>query len=1256
MPLRIRASLSFVFYRHVAPLVRLGQTKILESEDFPPLPDRLSPRSVKPAFFSLPTDTTTKFLFALMRAIPREVGLMALVLLIVGLAGLASPVLVGKLISHVALGADASLVTGIALALGLAFVTVVEGVGLQNFFYVAIGANQIVANALNTLIYRHSLRMTRAARLKTPLGDAVNHLGTDSDSVAEFPWIVVEATWAALMILAVTGLLFHYLGLAALSGVAVLVVMSPLTKRLAKRFTKLDDEIMKHRDERVSQISQMLAGIRIVKFFAWQDEILGEIEKVRGKEIEARRRLMKTDAGSLLIYVGANTFVCLAAFGTRLWMGGQLDAATVFPCLSLFAMLEHPFGNITRYISESVNARVSAGRILTYLKLPTLPLDERPVAPAGGAIGLELADVTARFDDAERDVLTNVRVSIPAGSSVAIVGPVGSGKTSMLLAALGELPITGGRVGFPGLPEGMAPRTAFVPQEAFVRNGTLRDNLLFGEPDLGLDAVVFATALEPDLARLPAGIKTEIGEHGVNLSGGQKQRVALARAAMARPGLILLDDPLSAVDHATETHLVDHLLFGVWKGSTRVVVTHRLEHLDRFDQVVFLENGAIVASGRYQELVAQEPRFAQFVAEHGATRGAGEALKDDGVAAASEAAPTGGEARITSEEDRERGAVKAHIYWEYIKALGGRSRQSRLTMLPLLFVATVALTVLPILQNTWLAQWTERVTTATQAEGWRNLYIFGALGLAALAVQGLQKLIWNLRAVAAGRHLHDDALRAVMGAPIRFFDSTPVGRVLNRFSRDVDAVERNLPWSFEHTVRATFVTAGATAVLVGALPITIVAIVPVIFLFIRLQRRYRVCAREAQRIFSVSRSPRFAHFKETLSGLAVIRGAHKGAYFTEGFYAVTAASQRDFHGLVLLNRWFSVRVPMIGAAVSIATATGVVLASQQGALPAGLAGLVLIYSLRFWESLNWGVRSFADAESKMTSVERLKNYGQIPQEPDIRTSVPSVTADEVWPTAGTITFDGVVARYAEHLPDVLKGVTFTIPGGSKAGLVGRTGSGKSTIFQALFRVMEIREGTIRIDGRDIAGVPLKRLRRAVAIIPQDPTLFRGKLRENLDRFGQHDDASLWQALERAHLKEFIAGLPNGLDADVKENGHNFSQGQRQLLCLARALLVDAKIIVMDEATASVDVETDALIQTTIRHACVDKTVLVIAHRLGTVEDADLVVDLEGGHVKRAFAPRSLERSKRSGNEALADRRKSLKGRVEEPVELSLSFS
>jgi ABC-type multidrug transport system fused ATPase/permease subunit len=497
--------------------------------------------------------------------------------------------------------------------------------------------------------------------------------------------------------------------------------------------------------------------------------------------------------------------------------------------------------------------------------------------------------------------------------------------------------------------------------------------------------------------------------------------------------------------------------------------------------------------------------------------------------------------------------------------------------------------------------------------------VYGSLGLVVLAAVLLQHLLWMFRAIAAGKHLHDSALRGVIGTTLRFFDATPVGRILNRLSRDVDACEGELVWSVQAAVRTALDTFTALCVLTAVLPMVLFAAIPMLFLYFRLQADYRASSREAQRLTSIATSPRFAHFKESLQGLGVIRAFGRQENFAAQYDQLLTNYQRMFHALVSFNRWFSIRIPLLAAMISSVVTVGIVLLGRGGVIMAGTAGLALMYSLRFWESLNWTVRSFSQAEAKMTSVERLNSFAGLPPEVDVLVQ-PPLDPEVPWPTHGELRFEDVTARYDSHLPDVLKSVSFHIPAGSKTGFVGRTGAGKSTVFQVLYRFIQPRAGRVLIDGVDTRRVPLDRLRRAVAIIPQDPTLFRGSLRSNLDRFSQHTDDAVWKALQRTRLAPFVTSLPGDLMAEVKENGHNFSQGQRQLLCLARALLLDAKLIVMDEATASVDVETDGLIQQTIREQCADKTVLIIAHRLETVADCDVVIEIADGCVARMHRP------------------------------------
>jgi ABC-type multidrug transport system fused ATPase/permease subunit len=647
-------------------------------------------------------------------------------------------------------------------------------------------------------------------------------------------------------------------------------------------------------------------------------------------------------------------------------------------------------------------------------------------------------------------------------------------------------------------------------------------------------------------------------------------------------------------------------------------------------------DGRVRGVGPLADLLANLPEFHAFYSEsskadHGASLLASEKSTPLGNTSVAAIEPV----RVTEDEDRAIGAVKGSVYLDYVKALGGLTAGRRAIMIPLLLGASVAASVLPLLQKSWLALSSNlqagHVAGTSAIDrlaggSLTSIAVYGCIGLATLVGVLVNRLLWLERGMAAGRDLHDLMLVSVLKAPLRFFDSTPIGRILQRFSRDVEAVDIQLQWSFETTVRCLVNIGTALFLILGVLPVMLVVIAPVFWFYYLLQRDYRVPAREAKRLDSINRSPRFAHFKETLHGLVVIRSYGRTGEFLSQFYDRLALSNRMFYGNYMLNRWFSSRIPLLGAIVSSGSAVGIVAYAYMGRISPGVAGLVMVYALTLWESLNWAVRIFAEVEARMTSVERLKYYASLDSEAEIFTAPPA-NIEEDWPKRGEIVFDRVVARYASHLPPVLKGISFRVPPGSRVGIIGRTGSGKSTLLQALFRAMELESGEIRIDGINIAQVGLERLRRSLAIIPQDPTLFLGTLRSNLDRFSEFSDNEVWNALQKARLESFVRNLPGGLAANVLENGSNFSQGQRQLLCLARALLTEAKVIVMDEATASVDVQTDSLVQEVVRENCPNVTMLIIAHRLGTVADCEMIFEVREGKLHRTL---DLEKKEKVG--------------------------
>ncbi|MNK08114.1 putative ABC transporter ATP-binding protein [compost metagenome] len=1206
-----------LFFTDINPVVQKAKTEHVTEKDMLPLPSFLDPRGRVLPEEKIEWTTPKPFLISLLKIQKGRLGLAYTWYGLSTLASLATPWLVNAFVSAISQGVTKeTLPTVLVLAISLGFCGLLTGLLLQHYFYNTLISYQTFTNIINRRIFTHSLRLSPQARQKNQVGDIVNHMSSDCDAASDFALILADLIMSFLMMIGVIVTLFYFIGWSALAALIVLFTLAPLTRYVAKKFTKLDEEMMHHRDRRVTMMTQALNAIRVVKFFAWEKSVATEVMDVRNKELGSRRKLARSEVLSGLAYMAVSTIVLFVALMTHVWRGLPLDAALIFTCVSLFALLEGPFGELSHLLSRYTAAVVGADRILKFLKQEELPENPKQLTKSDGAVGVKVRNLSAYYEKSESPTLSHITFEVKRGGAVAIVGPVGSGKSSLLFSVLGEMKISQGEITYDGIEEAERPRLAYVPQEAYIVNSTLLENILFGEKATGeeLRRALHASCLDKDMKEWKAGLRTEIGEKGVNLSGGQKQRVGLARAYLSNAQVVLLDDPLSAVDADTENLLCERLIFGAWKNKTRIMVTHRLEHLGSFDEVIFIEQGQVKAQGRFEEILKNSEEFKKFYSEHGKTQGEGSAqhkATETAVVAESTvdvASLADSETRITEDEDREKGAVKATIYWDYIKSLGGLNPKTKPWILGLLLFGALFVAIAPLAQKSWLSYY------SSHQDSWPALAaigIYGLLGVSVLILSLLNNLLWLDRGIKAGRNMHDQMLKSVLKAPVRFFDSTPIGRIIQRFSRDIESVDVYLQWSFVSVVACLLQVVVSLILIVSVMPLMIVVIIPIMAVYYVLQKNYRGPAREVKRYDSIARSPRYAHFKETLQGLTVIRAFSKDQWFMQNFYDRLSESQRMFFSHVMLNRWFSTRIPVVGGLISMATTVGIALSAYHGLISAGTAGLVTLYSLSFWAYLNWGVRMFADIESRMTSIERLKFFANIPPEKDVmREAV--IPLRESWPEKGEVLVDDIKVRYAPHLPLVLKGVSCSIAPGSKVGIIGRTGSGKSTFFQTLFRFIELEEGKIIIDGVDIATVPLERLRRSMAIIPQDPTLFMGTVRNNLDRYNEYTDEEIRRSLEHASLWSYVSGLPLGIHAPVTEGGQNFSQGQRQLLCLARALLTEARIIVMDEATASVDVQTDAILQQVIRKELKGVTLLIIAHRLGTVQDCDQIVEIKAG--------------------------------------------
>ncbi|EXC25625.1 ABC transporter C family member 2 [Morus notabilis] len=926
--------------------------------------------------------------------------------------------------------------------------------------------------------------------------------------------------------------------------------------------------------------------------------------------------------------------VTVISFGMFTMLGGTLTPSVAFTSLSLFAVLRFPLFMLPNIITQAVNANVSLKRLEELLLaedrilLPNPPLDPR--LPA-----ISIKNGNFSWDSqAERSTLSNINLDISAGSLVAIVGSTGEGKTSLISAMLGELPSVGdSSVDIRGT-------VAYVPQVSWIFNATVRDNILFGSPfyPARYEKAIDVTALGPDLDVLPGGDLTEIGERGVNISGGQKQRVSLARAVYSNSDVFIFDDPLSALDAHVARQVFEKCIRGELRGKTRVLVTNQLHFLSQVDKIILVHEGTVKEEGTFEELsnigvlfqklMENAGKMEEYVEEkegdHETTDSnvsskalANGVLNDAQKNANDSRKPKEGRSILIKQEERETGVVSLRVLARYKNALGG------LWVVMILFSCYVLTEILRISSSTWLSHWTDQGISVNYDPGFYNL-IYALLSFAQITVS-LGNSCWLIiSSLYAAQRLHEAMLNSILRAPMVFFHTNPLGRIINRFAKDLGDIDRSVA-PFVNMFLGQVSQLLSTFILIGIVStMSLWAIMPLLLLFYAAYLFYQSTAREVKRLDSISRSPVYAQFGEALNGLSTIR-AYK-AYDRMAEINGKSVNNNIRFSLVNMsgNRWLAIRLETVGGLMIWFTATFAVMQNGRAAHQqefASTMGLLLSYALNITSLLTAVLRLASLAENSLNAVERVGTYIDLPSEaPAI---IESNRPPPGWPSAGAIKFEDVVIRYRPELPPVLHGLSFSISPSDKVGIVGRTGAGKSSMLNALFRIVELERGRILIDDCDIGKFGLADLRKVLGIIPQSPVLFSGSVRFNLDPFNEHNDQDLWEALERAHLKNAIARNSFGLDAEVSEAGENFSVGQRQLLSLARALLRRSKILVLDEATAAVDVRTDALIQKTIREEFKLCTMLIIAHRLNTIIDCDRVLLLDAGRVLEYDTPEAL---------------------------------
>ncbi|XP_074025677.1 probable multidrug resistance-associated protein lethal(2)03659 isoform X3 [Leptinotarsa decemlineata] len=1179
-----------------------------------------------------------------------------IVLALSELIRIAQPILLGQLIKFYSPGqTDISEESAYYFAGGVVICSLVNILMSHPYMLGVVHLGMKLRVGCCSLIYRKALKLSKTALGETTAGQVVNLLSNDVNRF-DVSVLFSHQLWVGpIETIICTYFMYLQVGFAATIGVLVLIMFIPLQIYLGKRISKLRMRTAMRTDERVRLMNEIISGIQVIKMYAWEKPFNHLVYLSRRNEIKSIR-ITSFMRGILLSFIMYSTrmsiFVSILAY---VLSGYEITAEKVFVLTSFYNILRQTMTVFfPQGISQVAEAKVSIKRLNDFMLYDETQIakairraeilehngdKEKDISKSINGVtnktdpGIFLNNATAKWSEASTEnTLTNINLKIFSGQLLGVIGPVGSGKSSLLHVILQELTLIEGTLRVSG-------EISYASQEPWLFAGTVRQNILFGLPmdKLRYRTVIKKCALERDFSLLPYGDKTIVGDRGVSLSGGQRARINLARAVYKQADIYLLDDPLSAVDTHVGKELFEQCITGYLKNKIVVLVTHQIQYLQEVDHILFLEDGN-PKTGTFRELQASGLDFTKMLGEVVQEEEKKEESEISRQMSIRSIASVECEAPKEVEEQKGSGSIDSYVYKAYFSA--GGNCCIILVLFFLFFAAQLFASAADYFITYWvnleqednagkyiLNSTLERTNTtimpteSAETDFWHfsrntSIYIYSVIIILLVVTTLVRSFAFFSICMRASTNLHNNMFVSITRATMRFFNTNSAGRILNRFSKDMGSIDELLPAALIDCLQIGLSLLGIIIVVAVVSPWLMIPTFLIGIVFYLLRIFYLRTSRNVKRLEGTTRSPVFSHLSASLLGLTTIRAFGAEEILTREFDSHQDLHSSAWYSFISTSRAFGYYLDLICIVyITLVTFSFLLIGTEKFG---GNVGLAITQAIGLTGMFQWGMRQSTELENQMTSVERVIEYSFIEHEAELE-STPDRKPKDSWPEEGRLEFKHVFLKYFPQDPFVLKDLNFIINPREKIGIVGRTGAGKSSLINAIFQLTDT-VGEILIDGVNISFIGLHDLRSKISIIPQEPVLFSGTMRKNLDPFDEYSDDALWRALEDVELKEAVEDLTSGLNSKMSEGGSNFSVGQRQLVCLARAILRNNKLLVLDEATANVDPQTDSLIQKTIRKKFVDCTVLTIAHRLNTVMDSDKVMVMDAGMMKELDHP------------------------------------